>query len=161
MTSDKLNTQLFCCALNALPLVGIKALVIDAAGVVTFDPNGAFEDLAVGVTRDTTLTYQISDGIGGFDTATVAITVTLVIAESDLSLTSFVVSPSTVTNRQFTSASFNLTNNGPVALSSEPLKVDYYLSTDTTFGNSDDPGDGTMAASAPVSAGADTLASKR
>ena len=48
---------------------------IDAAGVVTFDPNGNFEDLAVGATRDTTLTYQISDGNGGTDTATITVTV--------------------------------------------------------------------------------------
>ena len=48
---------------------------IDAAGVVTFDPNGNFEDLAVGDTRDTTLTYQISDGNGGTDTATITVTV--------------------------------------------------------------------------------------
>src|SRR5690606_33121528 len=48
---------------------------IDAAGVVTFDPNGEFEDLAVGETATTTLTYEISDGQGGFDTATITITV--------------------------------------------------------------------------------------
>ncbi|MGH1420153.1 MAG: Ig-like domain-containing protein, partial [Hyphomicrobiaceae bacterium] len=49
---------------------------IDAAGVVTFDPDGDFEDLAVGATRDTTLTYEISDGNGGTDTATITVTVT-------------------------------------------------------------------------------------
>ena len=48
---------------------------IDAAGVVTFDPNGEFEDLAVGATRNTTLTYEISDGNGGTDTATITVTV--------------------------------------------------------------------------------------
>jgi VCBS repeat-containing protein len=48
---------------------------IDAAGAVSFDPNGAFDDLAPGATRDTTLVYQISDGQGGFDTATITVTV--------------------------------------------------------------------------------------
>ena len=49
---------------------------IDAAGEVTFNPDGDFEDLAVGATRDTTLTYEISDGNGGTDTATITVTVT-------------------------------------------------------------------------------------
>ncbi|CAB5140983.1 hypothetical protein D3OALGB2SA_4228, partial [Olavius algarvensis associated proteobacterium Delta 3] len=50
---------------------------------------------------------------------------------SDLSLTNLMVSPSTVTDRQFDSASFILNNNGPVALSYEWVMVDYYLSDDT------------------------------
>ena len=49
---------------------------IDAAGAVSFDPAGAFDDLAPGDTRDTTLVYEISDGQGGFDTATITVTVT-------------------------------------------------------------------------------------
>ncbi|MBQ0922285.1 tandem-95 repeat protein, partial [Hydrogenophaga aromaticivorans] len=48
---------------------------VNAAGVVTFDPNGDFEDLAVGESATTTLSYQISDGEGGFDTATITVTV--------------------------------------------------------------------------------------
>ena len=49
---------------------------INSNGSYTFSDNGEFEDLAVGVTRDTIITYQISDGEGGFDTATVTVTVT-------------------------------------------------------------------------------------
>jgi large repetitive protein len=49
---------------------------IDAAGQVTFDPNGAFEGLAVGQTATTSFTYTVSDGQGGSDTATVTVTVT-------------------------------------------------------------------------------------
>jgi hypothetical protein len=57
---------------------------------------------------------------------------------ADISLTNFMVSPSAVTDRQFTSASFVFNNNGPVDLSYEWLLVEYYLSNDTTFGDSDD-----------------------
>ena len=49
---------------------------INSDGSYTFEPNGEFEDLDVGETAETTITYQISDGEGGFDTATVTITVT-------------------------------------------------------------------------------------
>ncbi len=48
---------------------------IAANGDVTFDPNGEFDDLGAGATRDTTLTYAISDGEGGTDTATITVTV--------------------------------------------------------------------------------------
>ena len=48
---------------------------IDAAGVITFDPNGAFENLAVGESATTTLVYQINDGFGGTDTATITVTI--------------------------------------------------------------------------------------
>jgi VCBS repeat-containing protein len=48
---------------------------IAANGDVTFDPNGDFDDLGAGGTRDTTLTYAISDGEGGTDTATITVTV--------------------------------------------------------------------------------------
>jgi hypothetical protein len=49
---------------------------IAANGAVAFDPNGDFDDLAAGATRNTTLTYAISDGQGGTDTATITVTVT-------------------------------------------------------------------------------------
>jgi len=49
---------------------------IDANGEVTFDPNGDFEDLALGETRQTSFTYTILDADGATDTATVTVTVT-------------------------------------------------------------------------------------
>ncbi len=49
---------------------------IAANGAVSFDPGAAFDDLAVGQTRVTQVTYTISDGQGGTDTATVSVTVT-------------------------------------------------------------------------------------
>ncbi|MAT50657.1 MAG: hypothetical protein CMK32_05685, partial [Porticoccaceae bacterium] len=48
---------------------------IDSDGSWSFDPNGDFEDLAAGATRQTTVTYTLSDGQGGTDTATLTVTV--------------------------------------------------------------------------------------
>lgn len=48
---------------------------IDAAGVITFDPAGDFEALAVGQSTTTALSYEISDGEGGTATATITVTI--------------------------------------------------------------------------------------
>ena len=48
---------------------------INADGEVTFDPNGEFEDLALGETATSTIAYMISDGEGGTDTAIVTVTI--------------------------------------------------------------------------------------
>jgi VCBS repeat-containing protein len=48
---------------------------VNPDGTVSFDPNGDFESLAVGETATTEITYTISDGNGGTDTATVTINV--------------------------------------------------------------------------------------
>ena len=48
---------------------------INPDGSYTFDSNGEFESLDVGEMAETTIAYQVSDGEGGFDTATVTITV--------------------------------------------------------------------------------------
>ena len=49
---------------------------IAANGAVTFNPNGDFEDLAVGETRTTTFVYVVTDADGATDSATVTVTVT-------------------------------------------------------------------------------------
>ncbi|QDT11198.1 Ig-like domain-containing protein [Planctomycetes bacterium K23_9] len=49
---------------------------IDSAGAYTFDTLGDFDYLAAGETATTTVTYTISDGEGGTDTATVSVVVT-------------------------------------------------------------------------------------
>ena len=49
---------------------------ISSTGALSFDPGTAFDDLAAGETRTTTVVYRISDGQGGTDTATVTVTVT-------------------------------------------------------------------------------------
>jgi VCBS repeat-containing protein len=51
-------------------------LVLNADGTYTYDPNGVFDDLGEGQSALDTFTYMISDGHGGFDTATVVITIT-------------------------------------------------------------------------------------
>ena len=60
------------------------------------------------------------------------------VVRSDLALTNLTVSPSTITTSAFTACSFNIVNNGPTTLSSEGIMVDYYLSTNTVFGDGDD-----------------------
>ena len=49
---------------------------INFDGSYDFDPAGDFNTLAVGETLVTTVTYEISDGEGGTDTAVVSVTVT-------------------------------------------------------------------------------------
>ena len=51
-------------------------VTLNADGSLSFDPNDAFEDLGDGETRDTTVTYTVSDPDGATSTATVTITVT-------------------------------------------------------------------------------------
>ncbi len=50
--------------------------VINPDGSFSFDPGLDFQNLNVGESRDTALTYRVSDGNGGFDTTTITITVT-------------------------------------------------------------------------------------
>ena len=57
---------------------------------------------------------------------------------ADLSLQNLAVSRSSSSVRTFTGCSFSIKNNGPTSLSSEGVMIDYYLSDDTTFGDSDD-----------------------
>ena len=47
-----------------------------ADGSWTFDPGQDFQNLAVGETRETTITYRVADGQGGTAEATVTVTVT-------------------------------------------------------------------------------------
>ncbi len=48
---------------------------ISADGSISFDPDGDFNELNTGDSNDTSITYTISDGEGGFSTATVTVTV--------------------------------------------------------------------------------------
>ena len=45
-------------------------------GSVTYDPNGVFISLAGGATANDSFTYEVDDGFGGTDTATVNVTIT-------------------------------------------------------------------------------------
>lgn len=49
---------------------------VDGNGHLVFDPEGDFEELAAGDTRDTSFVYQVNDGHGGVGEATVTVTVT-------------------------------------------------------------------------------------
>jgi VCBS repeat-containing protein len=59
------------------PVIGSNGgiFIVDSTGAMTFDTNGEYEGLDVGETAVTTLSYEISDGEGGIDTATVTVTV--------------------------------------------------------------------------------------
>ena len=50
-------------------------LTLNANGTYDYNPNGAFEDLAVGESTTDSFTYEISDGEGGTDVATVTVTI--------------------------------------------------------------------------------------
>ena len=50
-------------------------LTLNTDGTYNYDPNGAFESLAVGDSTTDSFTYEVTDGNSGFDTATVTITV--------------------------------------------------------------------------------------
>ncbi|WP_341224293.1 cadherin-like domain-containing protein, partial [Loktanella salsilacus] len=50
--------------------------VVNADGSYSFDPGADFQDLDTGESRVSTVSYQISDGEGGTDTATLRVTVT-------------------------------------------------------------------------------------
>ncbi|MCP4212525.1 MAG: hypothetical protein GY764_13760, partial [Halieaceae bacterium] len=57
----------------ALPSGALLTTVVD--GSFRYDPNGAFDHLASGVTETDTFTYSISDGNGGTDEGSVVVTV--------------------------------------------------------------------------------------
>lgn len=59
-----------------VPAIGGGLVTIEEDGAITFDPNGEFDDLAVGETTDVTVEYTITDPDGAEDTTTVTITVT-------------------------------------------------------------------------------------
>ena len=52
------------------------SVTVNADGSYSFDPGSDFQDLGVGETRDVSFTYEVSDGQGGTDQASVTVTVT-------------------------------------------------------------------------------------
>jgi len=62
-------------SVSAIDTAGTVGTVTLVGGVVSYDPNGQFERLAVGETVDDTFGYTVSDGNGGTDSATVTVTV--------------------------------------------------------------------------------------
>ncbi|KPM75254.1 VCBS domain-containing protein, partial [Cobetia sp. UCD-24C] len=59
------------------PVTGTEGgdFTLNADGSWSFDPSGDFEALKGGESAVTTLTYQVSDGLGGVSTATVSVTI--------------------------------------------------------------------------------------
>jgi len=60
---------------TAITLPSAALLTMNADGTYSYDPNGAFESVGAGQTGTDGFTYQVADGKGGFDTATVTITI--------------------------------------------------------------------------------------
>ncbi|MEM9063562.1 MAG: calcium-binding protein, partial [Pseudomonadota bacterium] len=60
---------------QALDLSG-AAVTLAADGSIDVDPQGAFEALSVGTSQTVSLTYTLSDGGGGTDSATVTVAIT-------------------------------------------------------------------------------------
>ena len=60
---------------NAISIGAGGLLTLTSAGVLTFNPNGSYDYLAVGESTTETFTYTVDDGNGGTDIATVTITI--------------------------------------------------------------------------------------
>jgi VCBS repeat-containing protein len=61
---------------SSIDTTGVRGTVtLNTNGTLTYDPTGKLDDLAQGVTFNEVITYTLSDGKGGIDTATVTIVV--------------------------------------------------------------------------------------
>ncbi|QDT53040.1 hypothetical protein Pan44_10550 [Caulifigura coniformis] len=85
-------------------------LIVNSDGSYTYNPNGAFDGLDVGESDTEVFTYNLSDGDGAADTATVTITITglndaPVASDDDISVAEF----STVSGNLIT----GINGNGP------------------------------------------------
>jgi VCBS repeat-containing protein len=60
---------------TAYTTTGGAHATVNANGSLTYDPNGQFDDLGTAESATDTVTYRVSDGHGGTDTATITFTV--------------------------------------------------------------------------------------
>jgi len=63
-------------SIASLDTAATKGSATNNAGTITYNPDGAFDYLGAGHTATDVLTYRLSDGQGGADTATVSVAVT-------------------------------------------------------------------------------------
>ncbi len=90
---------------------------INSDGSVSFETNGEFDSLDVGESLTTEITYQVSDGEGGFDTATLTVTVT---GENDAPM---VIDPNDPNNPNPSVPNQSGTDNAPLT----PLDASNYF----------------------------------
>jgi VCBS repeat-containing protein len=60
---------------NVLTTAGGAHATINANGSITYDPNGQFDDLGTAESATDTVTYRVTDGHSGTDTATITFTI--------------------------------------------------------------------------------------
>ena len=60
---------------QAVTLASGAIVTMNADGTYSYNPNGAFNALAAGQSATDSFTYEVSDGNGGTDTATVTVTI--------------------------------------------------------------------------------------
>ncbi len=114
-TDPDAGTDLEVTALNTTGIKGLASINPDGEGV-TYNPNGAFNSLAVGETTTDSFTYTVNDGNGGTNTATVTVTI---IGENDQPTANF--DAGTVAEDGTTS--INLTGNDTDPDGSDDLEV--------------------------------------
>jgi len=73
-TDPDTTDVLFVSALNTAGTAGL--VTNNGDGTFDYDPNGAFESLAVGESTTDSFSYTVSDGNGGFSITTVTLTIT-------------------------------------------------------------------------------------
>ncbi|MGB6041927.1 MAG: Ig-like domain-containing protein, partial [Pirellulales bacterium] len=128
-------------AVLAIDTTGTLGLVIDIGdGTFDYDPNGQFENLAVGESATDTFVYTVSDGNGGTDTATVTITITGV-NDAPTANANGGVGYTTDEETSFTTG--NVLPNDTDPDTSDVLAV-LSINTAGTLGNVTDNGDGTF-----------------
>jgi hypothetical protein len=83
-------------------------------------------------------------------------TLTSATPQTDLTLSNLVVNPASVTTRAFNGCSFSIGNNGSSALSNGYVLVEFYLSSNATFGDGDDTKIGDVGLNVSVASGSST-----
>ncbi|WP_442510845.1 Ig-like domain-containing protein [Novipirellula sp. SH528] len=118
--SDQLRVQ----SVNDSLTLGLVEIQSD--GSILYDPNGQFNQLSAGETATDSFVYQISDGNGGFASATVVVTITGVTA---LPVVSVSVTDSEASEPS-NDGELTLTRTGDL---SQPLTVHYVVSGTATL----------------------------
>lgn len=126
-------------------------------GSVPSAVNGAAYTDAITIDKTQTVrAVAVKEGLNDSEVVSVDFIITLPASYVDLILSNLSVSPLKVTAKSFTVCNFDITNDGPSALISELLIVDYHLSDNTVFGDGDDVKIGDTSHTVTIPAGSST-----